>query len=74
MKAEQLLSTHVFGETYIDLEKAYIEQLIASIELLRRGDVDGRAISNLSFGWQSQDIPVTNGVFKKNCIGNSKYC
>jgi len=65
MKAEQILSAHVFGESYIDFEKAYIEQLIASIELLRRGDVNGRAISNLSFGWQSQDIPITDGVFKK---------
>ena len=65
MKAEPLLSTHVFGETYIDFEKAYIEQLIASIELLRRGNVNGRAFSNFSFGWQSQDIPVTDGVFKK---------
>ena len=65
MKAEHILSTHVFGESYIDIEKEYREQLIASIELLRRGDVNGRAVSNFSFGWQSQDIPTAKGIFKK---------
>ena len=65
MKAEHVLSTHVFGESYIDIEKEYREQLIASIELLRRGDVNGRAVSNFSFGWQSQDIPTARGIFKK---------
>tara|TARA_R100001143_G_scaffold12530_1_gene13714 strand:+ start:1213 stop:1791 length:579 start_codon:yes stop_codon:yes gene_type:complete len=64
MKAKEIFPTHLYGESFIDFDSNYIEKLLASIELLRRGDINGRAISNYNFGWQSQNMPTEEGVFK----------
>ena len=37
--------------------------LLATIELMRRGNKDGQAFSNYGFGWQSQFLPLV-GIYE----------
>ena len=53
---------NVYAETHMDLNDKYLSQLLATIELIRRGNVNGEEFSNHSFGWQSSDLPQ-NGTF-----------
>ena len=55
---------HIYGEKMLDFSNEYNKQLISTIELIRRGDKNGRAVSNRNFGWQSNNLPVI-GIFKK---------
>ena len=48
---------NVYAETHMDLNDKYLSQLLATIELIRRGNVNGEEFSNHSFGWQSSDLP-----------------
>ena len=57
MKVNYINPQNIFGETFLDFDDNYLKQLIASIELIRRGNINGRAFSNLEFGWQSNFIP-----------------
>jgi uncharacterized protein (TIGR02466 family) len=62
MKSKLIMPSHVYGQTQTNLNKKYISQLLATIELLRRGDINGAEFSNVTFGWQSSNLPM-NGVF-----------
>ena len=64
MKVNYINPQNIFGETFLDFDDNYLKQLIASIELIRRGNINGRAFSNLEFGWQSNFIPES-GPFEK---------
>ena len=64
MKVNYINPQNIFGETFLDFDDNYLKQLIASIELIRRGNINGRAFSNLEFGWQSNFIP-DSGPFEK---------
>ena len=62
MKPKEILSQHLYGETYLGFDKNYLNKIESSIELFRRGNVNGRVVSNNSFGWQSDMLPE-DGVF-----------
>jgi uncharacterized protein (TIGR02466 family) len=64
MKARPIHYMGLYGETILNLDESYIKQVRDSIELLRRGDVEGRMVSNVNFGWQSGFLPQT-GPFEK---------
>ena len=55
MKIKLDLLPHVYGEKVLNISDDYHKVLISTIELLRRGDKNGRAMSNYQFGWQ---IPI----------------
>ena len=59
MKPIKAYASHIYGESFLDFNDNYISQLKATIELMRRGDVNGRAVSNQQFGWQSDNLPHT---------------
>ena len=63
MVTQDIFYQHIFSKCFLDFDKSYLNQLQASIELIRRGDINGRAISNLEFGWQSDGLPQ-NGPFE----------
>ena len=58
MKPIKAYASHIYGESFLDFNDNYISQLKATIELMRRGDVNGRAVSNQQFGWQSDTYPT----------------
>jgi uncharacterized protein (TIGR02466 family) len=59
MKPIKAYASHIYGESFLNLNDGYISQLKATIELMRRGNINGRAISNREFGWQSDNLPHT---------------
>tara|TARA_Y100001973_G_C5175760_1_gene321803 strand:+ start:1071 stop:1643 length:573 start_codon:yes stop_codon:yes gene_type:complete len=56
------IPVNLYAETQMDLKDKYISQLLATIELIRRGNIDGEKFSNHSFGWQSSGLPQS-GTF-----------
>jgi len=62
-KFKQIYSQHLVSECFLDLDTNYLNQLHASIELIRRGDTQGESKSNSEFGWQSDELPQ-NGPFE----------
>ena len=46
MKPIKAYASHIYGESFLNLNDGYISQLKATIELMRRGNINGRAISN----------------------------
>jgi len=62
MKPKFNFPPNVYGETRLGLQKNYRNNLLATIELMRRGNTDGQAFSNYSFGWQSQFLPLV-GIY-----------
>lgn len=64
MQPEFIFPAHVFGQDYLGLNQDYLNQLISSIELIRRGDINGKELSNYEFGWQSDNLPQS-GPFEK---------
>jgi len=60
---KQIFSQNLMFECFLDFNKNYLNQLQASIELIRRGDIEGEGKSNLEFGWQSDELPQ-NGPFE----------
>ena len=62
IKAKKIVPGHVYGVTQMKFNDKYLSQLLSTIELIRRGDVNGAALSNAQFGWQSSGLPM-NGVF-----------
>jgi len=82
MQPKEVSVSHVYAESYLDLNENYLAQLKASIELMRKGNIDGKAISNFEFGWQSNKLPhsgpfeeLTKKITKKAFIfcKNLKY-
>jgi len=63
-KVKQIFPNHIYGEDYLGLDENYLTQLKSSIELVRRGNIDGKSYSNSEFGWQSNDLPQS-GPFEK---------
>tara|TARA_R100001591_G_scaffold93043_1_gene98891 strand:+ start:225 stop:797 length:573 start_codon:yes stop_codon:yes gene_type:complete len=63
MKVKEIFPQNIYGDCFLNLEDNYINKLVASIELLRRGDIEGETFSNNSFGWHSSNIPQ-GGVFQ----------
>ena len=59
----EIFPQHVYEKNFLQFDKNYLSQLQASIELIRRGDINGREISNTQFGWQSDNLPQ-NGPFE----------
>ena len=57
MKPKEVFTSHVYAESSLDLHQNYLTQLKSSIELMRRGDVNGNTASNWDFGWQSDMLP-----------------
>ena len=57
MKPIEINPANIYGEDFLDLSNNYLQQLEASIELMRRGDINGVAFSNNGFGWQSDMLP-----------------
>ena len=53
----EIFPQHLYEKTFLGFNKDYLSQLQASIELIRRGDINGRRISNSEFGWQSDHLP-----------------
>ena len=53
----EIFPQHVYEKHFLEFNKNYLNQLQASIELIRRGDINGRSISNSQFGWQSDSLP-----------------
>ena len=49
MKARPIHYMGLYGETILNLDESYIKQIRDSIELMRRGELDGRIISNVNF-------------------------
>lgn len=64
MQPIEIFPSHVYGKSFLGLDNNYLKQLETSIELMRRGDVNGKAYSNTSFGWQSDVLPQS-GPFEK---------
>ena len=64
MKPTEIFSSHIYGESFLGLNVNYLNQLKASIELMRRGNIEGRMVSNVEFGWQSDGLPQS-GPFEK---------
>jgi len=50
MQPKEVSVSHVYAESYLDLNENYLAQLKASIELMRRGNINGEAVSNFEFG------------------------
>jgi len=46
MQPKEVSVSHVYAESYLDLNENYLAQLKASIELMRRGNINGEAESN----------------------------
>ena len=63
MKVKEIFAQHIFSKCFLDFDTNYLSQLQASIELIRRGDVQGAVISNREFGWHSKGLPQ-NGPFE----------
>jgi len=59
----EIFPQHVYEKNFLQFDKNYLSQLQASIELIRRGNINGREISNTQFGWQSDNLPQ-NGPFE----------
>ena len=57
MNPTEIFSQHVYKKHFLEFNTNYLNQLQASIELIRRGDINGRSISNSEFGWQSDSLP-----------------
>ena len=57
MKPKEIFASHVYTDSSLDLDQNYLTQLKASIELMRRGDINGNTASNWDFGWQSDMLP-----------------
>lgn len=55
--------SHVYGETFLGHSSYDLKNIETSIELIRRGDVNGSSYSNTEFGWQSRCIPQ-GGAFE----------
>ena len=64
MKPVEILPSHIYGEDFLSLDQNYLNSLKASIELMRKGHVNGEAVSNFQFGWQSNNLPHS-GLFEK---------
>ena len=64
MKPKAVSMSHVYGESNLGLHENYLTQLKASIELLRRGNINGKVNSNWDFGWQTEMLPHS-GVFEE---------
>ena len=75
MKAKEIFPLNVYGSDFLGFDQNYLNQLEASIELIRRGNIDGNELqfSNTEFGWQSRDLPQ-DGPFEKLTQGISKQC
>lgn len=56
------LLPHIYGEDILNVSDNYNKILVSTIELIRRGDKDGRAVSNTDFGFQSDFLPL-DGIF-----------
>ena len=63
MKPKFNFPPNVYGETRLGLQKNYRNNLLATIELMRRGNKDGQAYSNYGYGWQSQFLPLV-GIYE----------
>ena len=46
MKPKEIFMSHIYAESYLNFTEEYLSQLKASIELMRRGNIDGNAVSN----------------------------
>ena len=57
MQPIEINPANIYGEDFLDLSNNYLQQLEASIELMRRGDINGVTFSNNGFGWQSDMLP-----------------
>ena len=64
MQPEFIFPAHVYGQDYLGLNQDYLNQLTSSIELIRRGNINGQELSNYEFGWQSDNLPQS-GPFEK---------
>jgi len=53
----EIFPQHVYEKHFLEFDTNYLNQLQASIELIRRGDINGRSKSNTEFGWQSDALP-----------------
>ena len=63
MKILEIFPSNIYTETSLGLNRNYILSLINTIELFRRGDVNGAEKSNTTFGWQSHSLPH-DGLFQ----------
>ena len=52
----------MYAETQMDFTDEYLFQLLATIELFRKGNKNGVTFSNTFFGWQSEKLPL-DGIF-----------
>ena len=59
MQPTEIFPQNIFQKSNLGLDKNYLNKLHSSIELMRRGDVNGTMISNVEFGWQSKALPQT---------------
>jgi uncharacterized protein (TIGR02466 family) len=59
MQPIEIFPQNIFQKSNLGLDKNYLNKLHSSIELMRRGDVNGTMISNVEFGWQSKALPQT---------------
>jgi uncharacterized protein (TIGR02466 family) len=57
MNPTEIFPQNIYKKSYLKFNKKYLADLQASIELMRRGDVRGRNVSNIEFGWQSDNLP-----------------
>ena len=57
MNPTEIFSQHIYEKHFLEFNTGYLNQLQASIELIRRGDINGRSISNTQFGWHSASLP-----------------
>ena len=73
MKTKEIFPLNVYGFDFLGFNQNSLNQLRASIELIRRGNINGRTYSNNEFGWQSQDLPQ-NGPFEKLTQQITKQC
>ena len=64
MKPKEIFMSHIYAESYLNFTEEYLSQLKASIELMRKGNVNGNTVSNSEFGWQSNVLPHS-GPFEK---------
>ena len=51
MQPKFIFPAHVYGQDYLGLNQDYLNQLTSSIELIRRGNINGQELSNYEFGW-----------------------
>jgi uncharacterized protein (TIGR02466 family) len=64
MVVQEIFAQHLFSKCSLNFDTNYLNQLRASIELIRRGDVQGHRKSNIEFGWQSSDDLPQSGPFE----------